>query len=101
MMRYSGAEDFLSLTTRPTLPNPGDSRSPLCVGLLRDATAFSLVRALPSTTSAKAITSLFGDFIGVGSEVARLRASHRPPLKLYVRFSRIQLSRRLILPGCK
>src|ERR1039457_4440105 len=30
----------------------------------------------------------------VGSEVARLRAGHRPPLKLYVRFSRIQLSRR-------
>ncbi|MGD0777987.1 MAG: hypothetical protein ABSC05_34815, partial [Candidatus Solibacter sp.] len=35
----------------------------------------------------------------VGSEVARLRASHRPPLKLYVQFSRIQLSRRLMLPG--
>jgi hypothetical protein len=27
--------------------------------------------------------------------VARLRAGHRPPLKLYVQFSRIQLSRRL------
>src|SRR5580700_2948660 len=36
----------------------------------------------------------------VGSEVARLRAGHRPPLKLYVQFSRIQLSRRLTLPGC-
>src|SRR5215471_350593 len=36
----------------------------------------------------------------VGSEVARLRAGHRPPLKLYVRFSRIQLSRRLTLPRC-
>src|SRR5580658_5119378 len=36
----------------------------------------------------------------VGSEVAHLRAGHRPPLKLYVRFSRIQLSRRLTLPGC-
>ena len=30
-------------------------------------------------------------FTGVGSEVARLRAGHRPPLKLYVQFSRIQL----------
>src|ERR1035437_1652610 len=39
-------------------------------------------------------------FPGVGSEVARLRASHRPPLKLYVQFSRIQLSRRLALPRC-
>src|SRR3954447_13113904 len=36
----------------------------------------------------------------VGSEVARLHAGHRPPLKLYVQFSRIQLSRRLTLPGC-
>src|SRR5450755_4441611 len=34
---------------------------------------------------------------GVGSEVARLRAGHRPPLKLYMQFSRIQLSRRLTL----
>src|SRR6266446_4765149 len=40
------------------------------------------------------------DFLAVGSEVARLRAGHRPPLKLYVQFSRIQLSRRLTLPRC-
>jgi hypothetical protein len=33
--------------------------------------------------------------IAVGSEEARLRASLRPPLKLHVRFSRMQLSRRL------
>ena len=32
-------------------------------------------------------------FSGVGSEVARWRAGHRPPPKLYRRFSRIQLSR--------
>src|SRR3954464_10869126 len=38
--------------------------------------------------------------LAVGSEVARLHAGHRPPLKLYVQFSRIQLSRRLTLPGC-
>jgi hypothetical protein len=31
----------------------------------------------------------------VGSEVARLRANHRPPLKLHVRFCRMQLSQRL------
>ena len=36
-------------------------------------------------------------FNAVGSEVARLGAGHRPPLKLYVRISRIQLSRRLTL----
>ncbi len=30
----------------------------------------------------------------VGSEEARLHASLRPPLKLHVRFSRMQLSRR-------
>ena len=36
---------------------------------------------------------------GIGSEVARLRTGHRPPLKLYVRFARIQLSRRLTLSG--
>src|SRR6266851_229961 len=34
--------------------------------------------------------------LAVGSEVARLRAGHRPPLNLHVRFSRMQLSRRLL-----
>jgi hypothetical protein len=34
-------------------------------------------------------------FLAVGSEEARLRASLRPPLKLHVHFSRMQLSRRL------
>jgi hypothetical protein len=61
---------------------------------------FSLARALPSPISAEDCSSLFDRFTGVGSEVARLRAGHRPPLKLYVQFSRIQLSRRLTLPGC-
>jgi hypothetical protein len=41
---------------------------------------FSLVRALPSTTSAEACASLFSGFIGVGSEEAHLRAGLRPPL---------------------
>ena len=40
----------------------------------------------------------FPRFLGVGSEVARSRASHRPPLKLHVRFSRMQLSRRFSFP---
>jgi hypothetical protein len=44
---------------------------------------FSSVCALPSPTSAEGRPSLFGWFIGVGSEVARLRAGHRPPLKLH------------------
>jgi hypothetical protein len=33
--------------------------------------------------------------VPVGSEEARFRAGLRPPLKLHVRFSRMQLSRRL------
>src|SRR5437899_4385630 len=37
--------------------------------------------------------------ISVGSEEARLRASLRPPLKLHVQFSRMQLSRRLSPAG--
>src|SRR5262249_14212357 len=37
----------------------------------------------------------FPTFAGVGSEEARLRASLRPPLKLHVHISRMQLSRRL------
>jgi hypothetical protein len=61
---------------------------------------FSLVCALPSPTSAESDPSLFGWFKGVGSEVPRLRAGHRPPLKLHVRFSRMQLSRRFQIPGC-
>jgi hypothetical protein len=39
--------------------------------------------------------------VGVGSEEARLRAGLRPPLKLHGRFSRMQLSRRLMLPRRK
>src|SRR5712691_2154273 len=40
-------------------------------------------------------TRLPADAITVGSEEARLRAGLRPPPKLHVRFSRMQLSRRL------
>src|SRR5215831_16821827 len=56
-----------------------------------------MVRGLPSTPSSSAFTLSFGCFVGVGSEEARLRANHRPPLKLHVRFSRMQLSRRHLL----
>ena len=58
---------------------------------------FSLVSGLPSTASCGPPWLSFGCFVAVGSEVARLRASHRPPLKLYVQFSRIQLSRKHML----
>ena len=37
--------------------------------------------------------------IAVGSEEARLRAGLRPPLKLHVRISRMQLSQRLSSGG--
>jgi len=40
------------------------------------------------------IASLLLITVRVGSEEARLRASLRPPPKLHVRFSRMQLSRR-------
>jgi len=90
----------LSCAAFRTSPNPCDTRSPLCVGLVSDSATFSTVHALPSPISAEDCSSLFDRFTGVGSEVARLRAGHRPPLKLYRRFSRIQLSRRLTLPRC-
>ena len=56
---------------------------------------FSLARALFSPASAEDRSHLFGWFIDVGSEEARFRASLRPPLKLHVHISRMQLSRRL------
>src|SRR3972149_3537657 len=59
---------------------------------------FPLAKPLPSTASAAGSTALFGSFVGVGSEEARLRAGLRPPPKLHVRFSRMQLSRRLNPP---
>src|ERR1035437_658392 len=94
------SDDWRQDATWRTPLGPWDTRSPLSVGLVPGAASFSLVCALPSTTSAEAVAPLFGRFTGVGSEVARLRAGHRPPLKLYVQFSRIQLSRRLTLPRC-
>src|SRR5579863_1391378 len=56
---------------------------------------FPLASPLPSIPSAADCSTLFGDFAGVGSEEARLRACLRPPPKLLVQFSRKQLSRRL------
>ena len=42
----------------------------------------------------------YGRRLAVGSEEARLRAGLRPPLKLHVRFSRMQLLRRRMVPSC-
>jgi hypothetical protein len=85
---------FLTLAACRTPFNPWDTRSPLCVGRVLDcAMMFSLVRALPSPASVEDCSPLFGRFIGVGSEEARLRAGLRPPLKLHGRFSRMQLLR--------
>src|ERR1700694_1245825 len=76
-------------------PPRGTRADPLCVGYVRDGKVFSLISSLPSSLSANDVPSLFEGFIGVGSEEARLRAGLRPPLKLHVHFSRMQLSRRL------
>src|SRR5450631_2762109 len=51
--------------------------------------------SLPST----AITPLHRCRVGGGAS-DRSGAGLRPPLKLYMQFSRIQLLRRLTLPGC-
>ena len=58
---------FLSLAACRTPLNPWDTRSPLCVGLVLDGTMFSLVRALPSPTSAGMESPLFGWFIGTAA----------------------------------
>ena len=66
-----------------------------CVRYVLWSCEFPLVEALPSGNSAGAFAPLFAAFIGVGSEEARpAGAGLRPPLKRYVRFSRIPLSRR-------
>ena len=74
----------------PVTRRPGPA-SGACFGLAR----FPLVEALPSGDSAGVCAPLFAAFPGVGSEEARpAGAGLRPPLKRYVRFSRIPLSRR-------
>lgn len=79
----------------------GHANSRTVSGTCQIERCFSLVHALPSPTSVEDKSSLFGWFIGVGSEVARFRAGHRPPLKLHGRFSRMQLSRRVRIPRCQ
>ena len=72
-----------------------DTLSRPCVRYVLWSCEFPLVEALPSSSSAGAVAPLFAAFIGVGSEEARpAGAGLRPPLKRYVRFSRIPLSRR-------
>jgi hypothetical protein len=75
--------------------NPANASLQRCIWNAADCPVFSLVGRLPSRPSAGAdLPPLFGPFAGVGSEEARLRAGLRPPPKLHVRFSRMQLSRR-------
>jgi hypothetical protein len=57
-----------------TPPNPWDTRSPLWVGLVSGPAAFSLVCALSSTASAKAVASLFGCFTGTTAQSDSCRA---------------------------
>src|ERR1700680_3363780 len=76
-------------------PTRGTRADPLCVGYVQDGKVFSLISSLPSSLSANDVPPLFEGFIGVGWEEALLRAGLRPPLKLHVHFSRMQLSRRL------
>jgi len=65
----------------------------LCVRGAVACAMFSLAGRLPSMPSADSFPSLFGHFVGVGSEEARLRAGLRPPLKLHGRFSRAKCAR--------
>src|SRR5208282_4644111 len=55
---------FLSRAAWRTPPNPWDTRSPLCVGLVSGWPTFFLVRTLPSAASATISLVLFGRFIG-------------------------------------
>ncbi len=59
---------LLSFAVCRTPLNPWDTRSPLCVGLVLDRTMFSLVRALPSPTSAGDDSPLFGRFTGTTAQ---------------------------------
>jgi hypothetical protein len=63
---------------------------------VRLSTAFPSALSLRSIGSAGGCPSLFVDFTAVGSEEAPRRACLRPPLKLDVQFSRIQLSQRRV-----
>ncbi len=69
MVEQSGKPFLLPCSCCCCTPrNPCDTRSPLCVGLVLDRTMFSLVRALPSPTSAAGCPPLFGWFIGTTTQ---------------------------------
>ena len=78
---------------RMTAHDVGMSTTPdYCSGLRSPFPAWPICWLHLSDRSASLALPTTGS---VGSEVARLRAGHRPPLKLHVRFSRMQLSRRV------
>jgi hypothetical protein len=62
---------------------------------------FPVVSVMQPPDPTPSLQPYYRAFIAVGSEEARLRADLRPPLKLQVQFSRVQLSRGLTLPGSK
>ena len=78
-----------------------DTLARLCVRHVLWPSRFPLAGVLPSRASADARASLFGTFLGVGSEEAPRRAGLRPPLKRPVRFSRKPLSQRCLIEGSR
>ena len=94
-------EDYSLVAVSRTRCKPTDAFPQLCIWDAAVCPVFSLVGRLPSMPSAgETLPPWFGHFAGVGSEEARLRAGLRPPLKLHGRFSRMQLSRRLLPRRC-
>jgi hypothetical protein len=88
---------LLLRATSRTPSKPIDARIRLCVRGAGVCPVLPLAARLPSRCSADTsleVASLFATFLGVGSEEARLRAGLRPPPKLHVQFSRMQLSQR-------
>jgi len=64
----------------------------ICVGPYLDEQEFRDVNTINAQVQGEFLEKAV--WREVGSEEARLRASLRPPRKLHVRFSRMQLSRR-------
>src|SRR6516225_1309022 len=86
---HSSPQTIQSLPLRHLGLHPSAQRSPVASGY---SAACRLGDSWPTRHSFSFGPSPLPD---VGSEEARVRAGHRPPPKLHVRFSRMQLSRRL------
>jgi hypothetical protein len=87
-----------------TFAHPGDTRSPAqCRVRVRGKSV--LLDQQPSLLTLRGRTAVVVRVIHrcrVGGGASSCPdAGHRPPLKLHGRFSRMQLSRRLKLPGCQ